>query len=76
MEKLVDYLVKHIVDEPDQVQVQTVQSGTSVTYEVTVAENDIGKVIGRRGRVAEALRILVKSAPATEGTRHNVEIVS
>jgi len=76
MEKLVDYLVKHIVDEPDQVQVQTVQSGTSVTYEVTVADGDVGKVIGRRGRVAEALRILVKAAPATEGMRHNVEIVS
>lgn len=75
MRELIEYIVKSIVDEPDEVVVSEVDEGHTIVYRVAVAETDLGQVIGRRGRVANALRTLV-AAGRGGGSRHSVEIVS
>lgn len=62
MKKLIEILVKALVDDPDAVKVKEIDEGDSMTYEVTVAEDDLGKVIGKQGRVANALRTVAKAA--------------
>ena len=62
MKNLIEILVKALVDDPDAVKVKEIDEGDSVTYEVTVAEDDLGKVIGKQGRVANALRTVAKAA--------------
>jgi uncharacterized protein len=76
MQELVEYIVKGIVDLPDQVAVGVVETPLTVVYEVGVDESDLGKVIGRRGRVAEALRVVVRAARSEDTRRHTVEILS
>mgnify|MGYP000855209638 CR=1 FL=1 len=76
MEELVTYLVKGLVDTPEQVHVNTVESGSLVVHEVSVAQEDLGKVIGRGGRIAEALRTIVRAVSSPDGRRHTVEIIS
>jgi predicted RNA-binding protein YlqC (UPF0109 family) len=76
MQQLVEFMVKSLVDHPDEVQVVVNESSHSVVYEVHVNEEDIGKVIGRGGRIAEAMRTIVRSVPTTDGRRHTVEIAS
>ena len=72
MKNLIEILVKALVDNPDAVRVEEVDEGDSVTYEVTVAEDDLGKVIGKQGRVANALRTVAKAAAIKD--RKNVFI--
>ena len=74
--ELVEYLVKSLVDEPDEASVSVAESGYTVTYEVSVAESDLGKVIGRGGRTANAMRTIVKAAPTSDGMRHTIDILS
>jgi predicted RNA-binding protein YlqC (UPF0109 family) len=62
VKNLIEILVKALVDNPDAVQVVQISEGDSLTYEVTVAEDDLGKVIGKQGRVANALRTVAKAA--------------
>ncbi len=62
MRNLIEILVKALVDDPDSVVVHEVDEGRSTTYEVTVSEEDLGKVIGKEGRVANALRTVAKAA--------------
>lgn len=76
MQQLVEYLVRCLVEHPDQVAVNEVETGRTVVYEVSVAPEDLGMVIGRRGRVANALRTLVRAIPTKDGRRHTVEILS
>jgi predicted RNA-binding protein YlqC (UPF0109 family) len=76
MQQLVEFMVKSLVDHPDEVQVEVTESSHSVVYEVHVNEEDIGKVIGRGGRIAEALRTIVRSVPTDDGRRLTVEIAS
>ena len=76
MQELVEYLVKVLVDEPDAVNVGVIEVGGATTYEITVAENDLGKVIGRQGRIANALRTVVKAAALKTGERVSLEIMS
>ena len=61
MQSLIEYLVKALVDEPDQVTITEVSQEEATTYEVRVAPGDLGKVIGKQGRIANALRTVVKS---------------
>jgi hypothetical protein len=75
MKQLVEVLVKGLVDSPDQVEVTAVESPRSVAVQVRVAEGDMGKVIGRGGRVAKAIRTVVKSAAAKDGRRVTVEFM-
>lgn len=76
MQELVEYLFESLVDEPDEVSVSAVESGRTVTYEVSVAQSDLGRVIGRGGRIANALRTIIKAAHAPDGRRHTIEIIS
>lgn len=76
MQELVEYIVRGIVDQPDEVSVGVVETPTTVVYEIAVDPNDLGKVIGRRGRVADALRVVVRAARCDDTRRHTVEILS
>ena len=76
MRGLVEYMVRALVDNPEQVQVSEIESEAVVVYEVSVAEEDLGKVIGKSGRIANALRTVVKAAAVSRDTRATVEILS
>src|SRR5437868_14116096 len=72
---LVEYVAKALVDNPDAVKVDEVQDGNTTVYELEVDEEDIGKVIGRQGRVVRGLRALVKAAATRNGTRVDLDVV-
>jgi len=73
---LVEYLVKALVDEPDQVNITEVAADEATTYEVRVAPGDLGKVIGKQGRIANALRTLTKAAAMKNKRKVYVEIIA
>lgn len=75
MKELVEYVAKSLVDDPSQVSVTEVTSGNSVVLELHVAPEDMGRVIGRNGRVANALRTLLRVQSAKQGARITLEIV-
>jgi predicted RNA-binding protein YlqC (UPF0109 family) len=76
MKELVEYLVKGLVDKPEEVNI-TQTEGESVTMiEIRVAPDDAGKVIGRDGRIANAIRTLVKAAGSKSQKRVTVEIMT
>ncbi len=72
---LVEYVAKALVDKADAVKVEEVQDGNTTVYELEVDENDIGKVIGRQGRVVRGLRALVKAAATRKGVRVDLDVV-
>ncbi|HEX8968733.1 MAG TPA: KH domain-containing protein [Chloroflexota bacterium] len=72
---LVEYVAHALVDKPDAVKVDEVQDGNTTVYELEVDEEDIGKVIGRQGRVVRGLRALVKAAATRKGTRVDLDVV-
>ena len=71
---LLDYLVRELVDDPDAVRVEQVDDDRGVLLTLRVAQDDMGKVIGRNGSVAKALRTLLKVTAAREGTSVQLEI--
>ena len=73
--ELVEYVARSLVDEPDQVKVTEVEDEEGTVIELHVAEDDMGKVIGRNGSVAKALRTLLKVTAAREGTSVQLEII-
>ncbi len=73
--ELVRYLTKALVDEPEAVEVREVAGERSSIIEITVAPDDIGKVIGKRGRIVHAIRTVAKAAAAREDKRVEVEIM-
>ena len=75
LKKLVEVLVRNLVDAPEQVEVNAVETPRSVALEVRVAAPDMGKVIGRQGRVAKAVRSVVKAAAVKDGRRVTVEFL-
>ena len=72
---LVEYVARALVDKPDAVKVDEVQDGNTTVYELEVDEEDIGKVIGRQGRVVRGLRALVKAAATRKGIRVDLDVV-
>jgi predicted RNA-binding protein YlqC (UPF0109 family) len=72
---LVEYVARALVDKADAVKVEEVQDGNTTVYELEVDEEDIGKVIGRQGRVVRGLRALVKAAATRKGTRVDLDVV-
>ena len=74
MSELLAYLARELVDEPDAVRVETEERDDGVVLVLHVAEGDVGKVIGRNGRIARALRTLVRAASPRDGRRVFVEI--
>ena len=75
MSELVLFIAKSLVDNPDAVSVETKQDGDYTVIELHVAEGDMGKVIGKQGRIAKAIRTVVKAAATKANIRVVVEIV-
>lgn len=74
MKELVEVIAKALVDKPDEVVVEQKQDGKNITVSLHVAEGDMGKVIGKQGRIAKAIRTVVKAANTNEKQRVDVEI--
>ena len=75
MRELVERIVKQIVDNPDKVEVRQIDGGGAVVLEVSTAKEDIGKIIGKKGRIANALRVIVRAAGSRLGKRVQVDIL-
>lgn len=75
MKDLVEYIARSVVDNPDSVQVTETGGEKTLILELRVAEADMGKVIGKEGRVAEAMRTLLKVAAARQGKRAVLQII-
>jgi hypothetical protein len=74
MRELIEYLARSIVDDPDQVKVEEEMDGDRLVLHLWVAEEDMGKVIGKEGRIAQAMRTLLKVAAIKRGERAVLEI--
>jgi predicted RNA-binding protein YlqC (UPF0109 family) len=75
MKDLLEYIIKAIVAEPDAVKITEENSDEGLLFKLEVADDDKGRVIGRQGRVAQALRTLLRVKAAKEDTRVRLEIV-
>ena len=75
MKELLEYIAKALVDHPEEVDVSLVEGERSIILELRVSPEDMGKVIGKQGRIAQAIRTLVKAASVKEGKRVMVEIL-
>ena len=75
MKELVEFIAKALVDHPEEVRVEEIQRERSLILELRVAPDDVGKVIGKQGRIAKALRTVVGAAAMKENKRVKVEIV-
>lgn len=73
--ELVEYVARSLVDDPDAVRVEEIRDRDGIVLELHVAEDDMGKVIGRNGSVAKALRTLLKVTAARNGEPVSLEIV-
>ena len=76
MAELLEYLARRLVDDPDAVRVERVEEDGLLLLRLHVAEDDLGKVIGRQGRIARALRTVVRAGSAREQRRIQLEIVN
>ena len=75
MKELVEVIAKALVDNPDEVLVTEKENGKNITVELHVAPSDMGKVIGKQGRIAKAIRSVVKAASSKDNKRVDVEII-
>jgi len=74
MKEFVEYMAKSLVDQPDKVYVNEIRSSQAIVLELHVAPDDVGRVIGKGGRIANAMRTLLKVAALREGKRVSLEI--
>ncbi len=74
MAELLEYLARRLVDEPDAVRVETLEQDDALVLRLHVAPDDVGKVIGRQGRIARALRTVVRASALRENRRVLLEI--
>ncbi len=75
MEELVRFIARSLVDNPEAVKVESHEDGGETVIELSVAPDDMGKVIGRQGRIAKAIRTVVKAASVREDKKYMVSIV-
>lgn len=75
MKDLVETLAKALVEQPDQVTVLVKDAGEELNISLSVAPEDMGKIIGKQGRIAKALRTVVKAAATREGKKVNLDIL-
>ena len=75
MKALTEYIAKSLVDHPDEVAVDEIRHGNRVTRELSVAKDDMGRVIGKGGRVANAIRTLLRVAAEREGSQVTLDVV-
>ncbi len=74
MKEFLEYIARHLVDHPDQVVLDNQVREEKIIFTLHVAEQDVGKVIGRKGRTAQAMRVLLAAVAAREGKRVILEI--
>ncbi len=74
-EKIVDFIVKTLVDNPDKVEIKTIEGERTVIIELKVGAEDIGKVIGKQGRIARAIRTILAAVASKIGKRITLEIL-
>jgi uncharacterized protein len=75
LKDLLEHLARSLVDSPDEVHVEVTETDGTVVLELSVAKDDVGKVIGKQGRIARAVRTIVKASAVRDGKRAIVEIV-
>ena len=75
MKELIEYIAKAIVDKPDEVVVTEETDEQGIIFKLQVADEDKGRVIGKQGRVAEAMRTLLRVTAAKQGTRATLQII-
>jgi predicted RNA-binding protein YlqC (UPF0109 family) len=75
MKELVEYIAKSLVDDPSQVQVNEVAGQGSLVLELQVAPEDMGRIIGKNGRVINAIRTLLRAGAARQGKRVTLEVL-
>ncbi len=75
MRELIEYIAKSIVNAPDDVQVTQDEDERGIILKLQVADDDKGRVIGKQGRIAEAMRTLIRVKAAKDGTRATLEII-
>jgi predicted RNA-binding protein YlqC (UPF0109 family) len=75
MKELAEYMVKSLVDHPEEVKITEVESEKTSILEISVASDDIGKVVGKEGRIIKSLRIILTSSAAKKGKRVVVEML-
>jgi len=73
--ELLEWIARRLVDEPDAVRVETEERADAIVFHLHVASDDVGKVIGKQGRIARALRSIVRAAGARAEERYLLEIV-
>ena len=75
MKELLTYIIQSLVDNPDKVTVDEHSASGATVYEVRVADGDMGKVIGRQGRIVRQIRVLMKAVAQRQGKKVSVEIL-
>ncbi|CCX45399.1 MAG: KH domain-containing protein [Oscillospiraceae bacterium] len=75
MKELLTYIVQNLVEKPDEVSVTEREANGETVFEVRVADGDMGKVIGRQGRIVKEIRILMKAVAQRKGKKVSVEIM-
>ncbi|HCM16527.1 MAG: KH domain-containing protein [Candidatus Cloacimonadales bacterium] len=75
MKDLIEFMVKALVDDPSEVSITEISGGKVTIYELRVAKSDIGKVIGKRGRTAGAIRTIINAVSTKQGKRAELEII-
>ncbi|MCI8352294.1 MAG: KH domain-containing protein [Clostridia bacterium] len=75
MKEMLEIMIKNLVENPNEVQITENSKENAITYEVKVAEADMGKVIGRQGRIAKSIRTVAKAIAAKEDKKVNIEFV-
>ena len=75
MKELLTYIIQSLVDDPDQVTVDEHTAGGGTVFEVRVADGDMGKVIGRQGRIVRQIRVLMKAVAQRQGEKVTVDIL-
>ncbi len=75
MKELLEFIAKSLVSKPEEVSVKETEDGEMTVLELSVAQEDMGKVIGRQGRIAKAIRAVIKAAALKENKKVNVEIL-
>jgi predicted RNA-binding protein YlqC (UPF0109 family) len=75
VKELVEYIARSLVDDPMQVMVRQEKNGGKIYLELRVAQNDMGRIIGKSGKVANAIRVLLRVAAARENKQVNLDVI-
>jgi predicted RNA-binding protein YlqC (UPF0109 family) len=75
MKELIEFIVKALVDDPSEVNITEITGDKVTLYELRVSKNDIGKVIGKRGRTASSIRTIINAVSTKQGKRAELEII-